>query len=182
MARYRAGIETRDRILEAVRTLLASDGLDGTTVKGICDTAGVPTGSFYNLFESKEQAILAVVRQAIEAVDPDPDHRGTDTVDDLVKAYVDFVTTDPSLARVYIRIGVAAGLSGTGSPETFLAHHRRRVERFAEALARKWAGPEADAEAEVLLAALNGLAVQWLLDPSTDFAGLAAVAVERVGP
>ena len=78
--RYKAGLETRERILDATRSLVAENGLDGTTIKAICEQAGVLPGSFYNLFASKEQAIVTVVREAIDAVDPDPAHQGTDTL------------------------------------------------------------------------------------------------------
>lgn len=70
--RYRRGIEARERILNATRSLIADVGLEGTTIKAICSRAEVLPGSFYNLFDSKEQAILTVVREAIDAVDPDP--------------------------------------------------------------------------------------------------------------
>ena len=70
--RNRAGIETRERILTATKRLLAERGLDGVTIKGICDAADVHAGSFYNLFESKEQVVLTAVRDAIRAVAPDP--------------------------------------------------------------------------------------------------------------
>ncbi|MDH3425684.1 MAG: TetR/AcrR family transcriptional regulator [Acidimicrobiia bacterium] len=172
MARYKVGLETRDRILDAVRSSLASRGLEGTTINSICQAAGVQAGSFYNLFDSKEQAILAVVREAIEAVDPDPKGVHTDSLADLVGAYVKFITGEPDLARVYIRVGVGEGLGDGATAETFLAHHRRRVERFADALARQVSGidpEEAQMRAESMLATLNGLAVQWLLDPATDF-------------
>jgi AcrR family transcriptional regulator len=182
VARYRAGLETKERILEAVRRLLASDGLEGTTIKAICDTAGIQAGSFYNLFASKEEAVLAVVRQAINAVDPHPSEPGADTLDELVAAYVDFITSNPALARVYIRVGVGNGLGGGDAAATFLAHHRRRVERFADAIERADRRADAGAEAELLLAALNGLAVQWLLDPTVDFVGLAKVLTERALP
>ena len=170
MARYKVGLETRDRILDAVRNSLASRGLEGTTISAICGAAGVQAGSFYNLFDSKEQAILAVIREAIEAVDPDPQGAGTDGLADLVHAYVKFITGQPDLARVYIRVGVGEGLGDGATAETFLAHHGRRVERFAEALTRSGLNTdEARMRAESMLATLNGLAVQWLLDPATDF-------------
>ena len=176
MARNKAGFETRDRILEAIRTLLASEGLEGVTIKAVSERAEIQAGSFYNLFESKEAAILEVVREAIDAVDPDPAHAGVDTVADLTHAYVEFITGQPALARVYIRIGVASGLGDDDAGDTFLAHHRRRVERFGDAICR--ATPELDEamaldRAELMLATLNGLAVTWLMDPSIDFARLA---------
>lgn len=176
MARNKAGFETRDRILGAIRALLASEGLEGVTIKAVCEQAGVQTGSFYNLFESKEEAILEVIREAIDAVDPDPAHAGTDTVADLTHAYVDFITGQPALARVYIRVGVASGLGGDDVGETFLAHHRRRVERFGDAIGRgmpELSEPAARDRAELMLATLNGLAVTWLMDPSLDFVGFA---------
>ena len=71
MVRYKAGLETQGRILHATRSLLAEAGLEGITLKGICERAGVLPGSFYNLFQTKEEAVVTVVRQALEAVDPE---------------------------------------------------------------------------------------------------------------
>jgi AcrR family transcriptional regulator len=187
MARYRAGIETRRRILEATRTLLAELGLEGTTLKAICERARVRAGSFYNLFETKEEAVLTVVREAIEAVDPDPDHVGRDTVDDLVEAYIAFIEGQPTLARVYIQIAVGGANTTEHLSGRVLRHHRRRAERFTEAMRRDH--PELDAEetrrrALLLLATLNGLALSGIVDPSFDFGihakGLAADA--RIDP
>ncbi len=50
MGRYQAGIQTEARIIDATRTLLAERGLEGTTLKAICELAEVRAGSFYNLF------------------------------------------------------------------------------------------------------------------------------------
>ena len=85
--RNRAGRETRDRIVSAIRELLADIGLDGLTIKAICDRAGVKSGSFYNLFPSKEQAILTVVGEAIAAVDPHPDAPEQDSLQELIDAH-----------------------------------------------------------------------------------------------
>ena len=160
MARYRSGLETRRRILEATRLVLGEKGLDGTTLKAICDRAEVGAGSFYNLFGSKEEAILQVVREAIRAVDPDPAGRGEDTVADLSAAFVKFVTGDPELARIYVQIAVSGGLTDDGLRERVLAHHERRLERFADALQRErpdLSPTEARVEAQRLVAALTGL-------------------------
>ncbi len=171
--RYKAGLETRDRILEAARSLIAEKGLEGTTIKAICERAGVLPGSFYNLFASKEQAILTVVREAIDAVDPDPEHQGTDTLEELVTAYVRFLEEQPDLSRVYIRIGV----SGAGtSPELtgrMIRHHQERVGRFADALRRRHPGMSdtlAQRRAETLVLALNGIALHRVIDPGFDLA------------
>ena len=184
MARYQAGIKTEAKIVAATRELLAESGLEGTTLKAICDRAGVRAGSFYNLFSSKEEVILRVGREAIEAVDPDPRGEGRDTVDDLVEAYIAFLTEQPALARIYVQVAISSGSVDAATAQRFLRHHERRVERFADAMRR--AQPdlgtkEATAKAEVLLGALDGLAFRWVLDLSFDFRSHARLAAERCG-
>lgn len=172
--RNRAGLETRARILEATRHLLAQHGLDGTTVKAICDDAGIRAGSFYNLFASKEEVVLTVVREAITAVDPDPRGTGGDHLGELVDAYVRFVREEPTLARVYFIVALSGGLAGGSIAARMLRHHEARVERFTAAFLR--ARPDLDRSIatetmESLIAALNGFALHTLIDPTFDFAG-----------
>lgn len=173
MARYRVGLETRRRILDATRETLGDGGIDGVTLKAITDRAGVGAGSFYNLFESKEQAVLEVVRDAIEAVDPDPSGRGDESLDDLVGAFVEFFVGGDSadVARIYLQLAVGAGLTDERMAGHVRRSHHARVERFAEAMRRESPGldvGQARVRAERLLAALTGFAVTSLLDPSFD--------------
>ncbi len=174
MARYQAGIRTQARIIDATRQLLGEVGLEGTTLKAICDRAGVRAGSFYNLFASKDEAIMRVITDAIGTVDPDPEGAGTDTVGDLVKAYARFITGQSTVARIYLQSVVGGSIADDALAKRFLRHHERRVRRFAEAMRRgdPSLSPEAAAQdAELLLAALNGLAFRWVLQPSFDFTG-----------
>lgn len=184
MGRYQAGIQTEARIIDATRSLLAEGGLEAATLKAICDRAEVRAGSFYNLFGSKEEAILQVVRESIDAVDPDPEHAGTDTVNDLVNAYIQFFEEQPQLARVYVLASVTSDSSREGARKQFLRHHQRRVERFADAMVRSAEGlstSEAEIQAELLLGALDGLAVRWALDTNFAFVDYARRAADRFG-
>jgi AcrR family transcriptional regulator len=171
--RYKAGLETRDRILDATRTLIAKTGLDGTTIKAICDEAGVLPGSFYNLFDSKEQAILSVVRQSIDAVDPDPDHKGPDSLLDLIEAYIRFVTGERDLAKVYVRIAVAGSGNNAEIQGRMMRHHEGRVSRFTAAIALEhpeMRPEEAARRAETLVISLNGITLHQIVDPHFDVA------------
>ncbi len=182
VVRYRAGIETRRRILDATRALLADVGLEGTTLKAICEGAQVQAGSFYNLFDTKEEAVLTVVREAIEAVDPDPDHEGRDTVADLVEAYIAFVEGQPALARVYIQIAVGGVHTTEHLSGRVLRHHRRRTERFTDAMQRQDGGltpDQARSRAVRLLATLNGLAMSSIIDPAFDFGAQAKALADE---
>jgi AcrR family transcriptional regulator len=170
MARYRVGLETRERILAATRRLLSEVGIEGVTLKAITAQASVGAGSFYNLFTSKDDAVFEVVREAIEAVDPDPAGAGTDSLDDLVDAFVAFMTGSSPIARIYLQLA-GRGLTDPQIAARVLRSHRRRVDRFADAWRREEPGlSEADAvaRAETMLAALTGLGMTSLMDPGFD--------------
>jgi AcrR family transcriptional regulator len=172
MARYLPGLQTRDRILESTRWLLARAGLDGTTLSAILDRAKVRSGSFYNLFDSKDEVILTVIREAINAVDPHPDGVGKDTVKELVDAYIQFITGQPTLAKIYLQTAVGGAMNDEALAHRVLSHHETRVSRLADAIRRESRTTKAKSQiqAELLLAGLNGLAFHWLLDPEFDVA------------
>jgi AcrR family transcriptional regulator len=170
MARYRVGLETRERILAATRRLLSEVGIEGVTLKAITAHAGVGAGSFYNLFDSKEAAVFEVVREAIEAVDPDPAGAGTDSLPDLVDAFVAFMTGSSPIARIYLQLA-GKGLTDPAIAARVLRSHQRRVERFTDAWRRtdpSLTAEEAEARAEQLLAALTGFGLTALMDPTFD--------------
>ncbi len=170
MGRYRVGLETRERILSATRRLLAEVGIEGVTLKAITANARVGAGSFYNLFSSKDDAVFEVVREAIEAVDPDPAGAGTDSLEDLVDAFVAFMTGSSPIARIYLQLA-GRGLTDPVVAARVLRSHRRRVDRFADAWQREEPGlehAEALARAEVMLGALTGLGMTALIDPGFD--------------
>jgi AcrR family transcriptional regulator len=171
MARYRVGLETRQRILSATRRLVAELGVEAVTLKAITDQAGVGAGSFYNLFGSKEEAIFEVVREAIESVDPDPAGAGTDTLEDLVDAFVAFFTGSTPIARIYLQLAAGRGLTDPSVARRVLRSHRTRVERFSDAWQREdpsCSPEEAEVRAETMLAGLTGLGLTALLDGSFD--------------
>jgi AcrR family transcriptional regulator len=176
VARYRVGLETRERILAATRRVIGEVGIEGVTLKAILDQANLGSGSFYNLFEGKEDAVLEVVRHAIEAVDPDPAGVGTDTLPDLVDAFVTFFADSRPIARIYLQLALARGMTDRRVADRVSRSHRRRVERFADAWQRLEPGidaAEADARAEMMVAALMGLCLNALVDPSFDLRRLA---------
>jgi len=179
VARYRAGIRTEARIIEATRELLGEAGLEGTTLKAICDRAEVRAGSFYNLFESKDDAVLQVVKDAIRAVDPHPAHDMPDSLNELVEAYISFILDQTDVATVYLKIAISGSANGSLA-DSVRRHHERRVARFSGAIAHEHPGlstDEARAHAETILATLSGLAFMWLLEPGLDFAGRARLFI-----
>lgn len=171
MARYRAGLETQQKILDSTQRLLSESGFDGITVKAICDASGIQPGSFYNLFPTKDEAVLTVVRQAITAIDPDPGGTGTDTVEELVHTYTAFMVKNPELGRVYVQMAVTVGMNQDHIAGRIQRHHEQRIRRFADAFVRQhpqFSHEDAVRNMEILLAALNGLGLRWTIDPTFD--------------
>ncbi len=180
MARYRVGLETRERILDATRSLLAEHGVDGVTLKRITSRADVGVGSFYNLFDSKEAAVFEVVRQALDAVDPHPGSADGDTLEELVDAFVTFMTGSSEIARIYLQLA-GLGLTDPVIAARVLRSHRRRVQRFAAACRcdDPTLDPDAARErAETIMAALTGLGLTALIDPGFDMRAHAARLVD----
>ncbi|MFC4455353.1 TetR/AcrR family transcriptional regulator [Deinococcus sonorensis] len=56
----------REQLLETGLDTLHRQGFNGTSVQDITEAAGVPKGSFYNHFESKEALGVAVVRRYVQ--------------------------------------------------------------------------------------------------------------------
>lgn len=53
--------DVRERLLEAGVRIFSKSGFNGCSVQDITDTAGVPKGSFYNHFDSKEALGVAAL-------------------------------------------------------------------------------------------------------------------------
>lgn len=68
MARPRRSRPTRERLLEEGVTSLLREGYHGTGLKAVLERAGVPKGSFYNLFESKEAFAIAAIERYAECL------------------------------------------------------------------------------------------------------------------
>lgn len=53
---------TQQKLIEAARTVIAERGLAGASLEEICDTAGFTRGAFYSNYASKDELVVALVR------------------------------------------------------------------------------------------------------------------------
>jgi AcrR family transcriptional regulator len=156
--------ETRRRLLGAAERVIAEDGPDALSVRGVADRAGTTTRAVYSLFGSKEGLVAALAEAAYEwiydAVDevPETEDSGADLVAIGLEVFRRFVRDHPALYRItYQRV---IGL--TPQPRLVTARQRAfiqlqgRLQRLkdAEGLPRKRV---IDATAE-LIAMFEGLA------------------------
>lgn len=178
---YRNGNETRAQIVRAAARVFAERGYAAGSLRQIAAEVGVSAASLVQHFGTKEGLLNAVLRYW-DAESAHPTH------DDRVGiAYFEAL---PDLLRHHMGlrglIELILTLRAEATSTTHPAHayvrdrQRRAVDDFsaklAEAVARGDIPPltdrQIDAEARALLAAMNGLEGQWVLDPGLDLLGL----------
>jgi AcrR family transcriptional regulator len=103
---------TREEILAAARTVLASDGPDGLSLSKVAHLAGVNRGTAYQHFETREELIKATVTWVSEylsnTVFGQPDAQGTlpdpsrRPVYQVITGMVDFAVENPELGRIWL--------------------------------------------------------------------------------
>jgi AcrR family transcriptional regulator len=112
-ARRRA--QTRGRLTEAARGLIASKGVAGLRISEITESADVALGSFYNHFESKDDLVEAIVTESLEALaaavaEGEPGQDPAELVAAAIRRFVRLAYDDPEFARLLVRLNHADAL------------------------------------------------------------------------
>jgi AcrR family transcriptional regulator len=177
--------QRRTLLLDAALELFGTRGYTKTPIELLCQTAGIGTNSFYELFPSKE-AVLVGLYDRISAdlrtavAEAYLDHQDDpELIHALVSRFVHGTLDDPRVARVaFIE---SAGVSGR------VEEHRRRTRNdFVDGLqaigrhvrdanlqtastdeARR-PGPSPRRNAVAIVGAIIETTVDWLLDPDPD--------------
>ena len=174
---YAAGREAQRTIVDAARTVFAERGFRGGSLRDVGERAGVSAANVVHHFGSKEGLLLAVLEARDEsnaAELPELFERG-----ELVRGLRELVRAN-SLERDLIRLYTILGTEATDPAHPAHEHFRSRyadirtylasgIERARRAGALP-AGPDAREVAASLLAVMDGLQTQWLLDETFDMA------------
>jgi len=104
LSRRELGVESRRKIVEAAAALMAERGFAGTSIAAVSHCSGLPSGSIYWHFESKEALLGAVVEEGarrwfetlprIERLPADPAERTAalfDAVDAALESHPEFL-------------------------------------------------------------------------------------------
>jgi AcrR family transcriptional regulator len=168
--------ESRRRLLDAARTVLAERGYTGTTLAAIGQEADLSRGLITHHFGTKEHIIAAVIehvrREFAHGMSVDGRPRGLRALDRLMEFYL---ITEPErlmLSRAVYSVMIEACTSAPGLRET-VARHDETVRNSIVAYIREAAEageipvvPEdADTLAVMINAMLRGAVLQWLVAP-----------------
>jgi AcrR family transcriptional regulator len=130
--------QRREQLLAAAFELFARDGYHNTSIEQICQTAYVGTKSFYQLFDTKEDCYVALLRQVSErieaqvahALQQSAGHNEEEAVRALLCAFAHALIDDPRVAAV--TFGMAAGISSRVEAQ------RRENRRWAASFIEKF--------------------------------------------
>ncbi len=170
---YPKGVARRQEILDRAIEVFTERGAYGTSLRSIAQAIGVSHAALLHYFDSREQLLLAVYEHAELKRDADPNTpKATDAVDVIVRAATANVQV-PGLVELYSTL-VAASLQEGNA--TARAHFTERFDRLRRGLADRLraeqelgqirADVDPDQVAALIVAASDGLQIQWLLEPS----------------
>jgi AcrR family transcriptional regulator len=178
--RQERGVRTEEAIVGATLRLLAIRGIQGTSLDLVADEVGIAKSSILWHFGSKEGLLLRVAEHAFEAIARGPAQRilALPTIEEREAAmwafFAETVRERPAMRRLVLYLIFECT---EGRPELrarLQQLYRAARELVAEGL--RGVVPQADRRrrlAAISVAALDGLFLQWLLDPAAiDLEGL----------
>ena len=100
-----SAVRSNDRILQKALELFSDRGYDATSVREICEAAGVTKPTLYHFYGSKEGVYRAIVEGALERFSANVirtlsvEGSLRDRLGRMARAYVDAAVREPDLAR-----------------------------------------------------------------------------------
>jgi AcrR family transcriptional regulator len=180
------GAESRDTILAAASRLFARHGYRGTSLASIAEAAGLSQPGLLHHFPSKKALLLAVLagRDSEDGRLSSPKLHGESIgIIDGLSTLVAHNESSPDQVRMFSMLLGEAIAPDHPAHEYFVDRYTRIRARFVRHLSAAQAQGKLDATADVgalanvLIAVLDGLQFQWLLDDSVDMkAGYALLA------
>lgn len=183
---YRKGVERRAQILDSASRVFAAEGYHGT-LKQVADLVGVTPAAVVARFGSKEGLLVAVLQAWGEAQLPEAE---PSTLEEHLASWrrlVAYHLEHRGLLRLYLRLATEATSSSHPAHDWIVERNRATVHEIESHLsAAAAAGEIADlgdvriaAEARTLVAVIEGIEMQWILDERVDLVGLVSLALEQ---
>lgn len=185
---YRKGVERRSAIVGAATQVFAERGYHGGSLRTIAERVGVSSASLVQYFGTKEGLLAAVLQEWARASRPAGTDglRGLDWVRSMREAMA-YNAVHPGLVQLFLTLSAEAT-----SPDhparafvqdryaSVVAEHVRHLREAVEDGEVVPLEPAAvEAEARLFVAAMDGIELQWLLDPAVDLLELFDRLLER---
>jgi AcrR family transcriptional regulator len=170
--RYAKGAARREEILAVALDLFSRTGYDRTSVRQIARSTGLSQAGLLHYFSSKEELFTEVLRRRDDRNEQMYDeNRGDPVTADGLVSIVRHNAHEPGLVRLYVAMSAESTATDSPARSFFAARYRKlRADIAADLRSKQERGALAahldpDVTASLLIAAADGLQIQWLLDP-----------------
>jgi AcrR family transcriptional regulator len=171
------GAESRDAIVDAARELFARRGYRGTSLASIAEAACLSQPGLLHHYPSKTDLLLAVLasRDSEDGrlISPKPDSEGIGILDALGEL-VAHNQSQPQLVQLFSMLLGEAIAADHPAHDYFASRYVKIRARLVRHFTAAQADGELDADVDlaaltnVLIAVMDGLQFQWLMDDSVD--------------
>ncbi|MBA9005395.1 TetR/AcrR family transcriptional regulator [Thermomonospora cellulosilytica] len=165
------GTTRREEILDAAMDLFAEHGYRGASLDQIAERVGLTRQGLLHYFPSKKKLLIALLerREELSREHLVADHIVEKDWPTQIAEVVAFDREHPALARIHTILMAESLTEGHPAREHFRDHQRAVREHIARLLTERYgdrlpSGLTTQAAAVALLALLDGLQQQWLLD------------------
>jgi AcrR family transcriptional regulator len=165
-------------IVEAAMSLFARDGYRGASIASIAESVQMTQPGLLHHFHSKEELLFAVLDERDRRSDDELERTGRPGGAGFygsLQLVVERNAKSREMVKLFtVLVGEAAVSSEHPGHEHFAARYRRVTARIRGELEAMQGAGEIGADvdcgviAAMLVAMMDGLQVQWLLDPSVD--------------
>lgn len=184
---------TREKILSVTRQLMTEKGVQATTLADISQAAGISQGTLFYYYKSKDDLVYDILEQHFSQLTDSiiasiPRRSSSDKVT-LLRGTLEKLIKDQDTSRMNIYLFQEAMAGNSEIKERFVVKYQTWREMIARQVSSLFAINDPDDLAglgTVILAVIDGLTIQYLLDDqSFDFKKAARVLagmLENVSP
>jgi AcrR family transcriptional regulator len=180
---YPKGVRRRQQILDSVIAVLAQRGVDRASLRTVGEAIGVSHTALRHYFSSRDELLVEAYRTHEARADGDGPAAGASAVG-LVRAAAERNRSIPGLVELYATLSTDAlqeeqhTLTREFVRERFRSLRALLAARIAAAGAADGIDPM-DAAA-LVIAASDGLQIQWLLDPDVVDVGRSLAILDQL--
>jgi AcrR family transcriptional regulator len=171
---YAKGAERREQIVRTATDVFATEGFEGTALKRVAELVGVKEATLFHYFTGKQELLTAVLAER------DRRSREVGGTGDVGLPSLAVVAErnrrEPGLTTLYAVASATANDPGHDSHSYFQDRYAQLVEELSQDIVRRQdAGTvrtdvAPDVLARLVIAAFDGLQLQWLYDKDVDMA------------
>jgi AcrR family transcriptional regulator len=174
---YRKGVQRRSEIVSAAAQVFAERGYHAGSLRSIADRVGISSASLVQYFGTKEGLLAAVLEEWARESRPSRADglRGVAWIASMREAMV-YNAAHRGLIELFLTLSAEA-THADHPARTFVQHRyatvvREHVHHLREAVEDGDVAPlddtELELEARLFVAGMDGIELQWLLDPEVD--------------